>query len=55
MLRAAGVGAGDEVVVPAYGNAEVAEAVTLAGARAGVRRHRPGDVLPRRRPRSRPS
>ncbi|MFF2848657.1 DegT/DnrJ/EryC1/StrS family aminotransferase [Streptomyces sp. NPDC058001] len=32
MLRAAGVGAGDEVVVPAFGNAEVAEAVTLAGA-----------------------
>ncbi|MEU0054105.1 DegT/DnrJ/EryC1/StrS family aminotransferase [Streptomyces sp. NPDC006309] len=32
MLRAAGVGAGDEVVVPAFGNAEVAEAVILAGA-----------------------
>ncbi|MEV7195641.1 DegT/DnrJ/EryC1/StrS family aminotransferase [Streptomyces sp. NPDC093510] len=32
MLRAAGVGTGDEVVVPAYGNAEVAEAVILAGA-----------------------
>ncbi|WP_409239014.1 DegT/DnrJ/EryC1/StrS family aminotransferase [Streptomyces sp. PA5.6] len=32
MLRAAGVGAGDEVVVPAYGNTEVAEAVTLTGA-----------------------
>ncbi|MFF1381283.1 DegT/DnrJ/EryC1/StrS family aminotransferase [Streptomyces sp. NPDC058308] len=32
MLRAAGVGAGDEVVVPAYGNAEVAEDVVLAGA-----------------------
>ncbi|MER6037547.1 DegT/DnrJ/EryC1/StrS family aminotransferase [Streptomyces sp. NPDC001835] len=32
MLRAAGVGAGDEVVVPAFGNVEVAEAVTLAGA-----------------------
>ncbi|MCG7202234.1 DegT/DnrJ/EryC1/StrS family aminotransferase [Streptomyces arenae] len=32
MLRAAGVGVGDEVVVPAFGNAEVAEAVTLAGA-----------------------
>ncbi|MBW5425847.1 DegT/DnrJ/EryC1/StrS aminotransferase [Streptomyces sp. BG9H] len=32
MLRAAGVGTGDEVVVPAYGNAEVAEAVVLAGA-----------------------
>ncbi|MEU6538693.1 DegT/DnrJ/EryC1/StrS family aminotransferase [Streptomyces sp. NPDC047000] len=31
MLRAAGVGVGDEVVVPAYGNVEVAEAVTLAG------------------------
>ncbi|WP_167396254.1 DegT/DnrJ/EryC1/StrS family aminotransferase [Streptomyces bobili] len=32
MLRAAGVGVGDEVVVPAFGNAEVAEAVTRAGA-----------------------
>ncbi|MFJ6728370.1 DegT/DnrJ/EryC1/StrS family aminotransferase [Streptomyces sp. NPDC091281] len=32
MLRAAGVGVGDEVVVPAFGNVEVAEAVTLAGA-----------------------
>ena len=32
MLRAAGVGAGDEVVVPAFGNVEVAQAVTLAGA-----------------------
>ncbi|MFF8321357.1 DegT/DnrJ/EryC1/StrS family aminotransferase [Streptomyces bobili] len=32
MLRAAGVGVGDEVVVPAFGNAEVAEAVTRVGA-----------------------
>ncbi|MGW2492819.1 DegT/DnrJ/EryC1/StrS family aminotransferase [Streptomyces sp. NPDC001606] len=32
MLRAAGVGIGDEVVVPAFGNVEVAEAVSLAGA-----------------------
>ncbi|USQ89477.1 DegT/DnrJ/EryC1/StrS family aminotransferase [Streptomyces phaeoluteigriseus] len=32
MLRAAGVGLGDEVVVPAFGNVEVAEAVTRAGA-----------------------
>lgn len=32
MLRAAGVGVGDEVVVPAFGNIEVAEAVILAGA-----------------------
>ncbi|MGW5638161.1 DegT/DnrJ/EryC1/StrS family aminotransferase [Streptomyces sp. NPDC003832] len=32
MLRAAGVGVGDEVVVPAFGNADVAEAVVLAGA-----------------------
>ncbi|MFH8289933.1 DegT/DnrJ/EryC1/StrS family aminotransferase [Streptomyces sp. NPDC018059] len=32
MLRAAGVGTGDEVVVPAYGNAEIAEAVVRAGA-----------------------
>ncbi len=32
LLRAAGVGAGDEVVVPAFGNVDVAEAVTLAGA-----------------------
>lgn len=32
MVRAAGVGSGDEVIVPAYGNAEVAEAVVLAGA-----------------------
>ncbi|QUC63292.1 DegT/DnrJ/EryC1/StrS family aminotransferase [Streptomyces sp. A2-16] len=32
MLRAAGVGVGDEVVVPAFGNVEVAQAVTLAGA-----------------------
>ncbi|MFD4415023.1 DegT/DnrJ/EryC1/StrS family aminotransferase [Streptomyces sp. NPDC058475] len=34
MLRAAGVGAGDEVIVPAFGNVEVAEAVTRAGATA---------------------
>ncbi|AXE89064.1 DegT/DnrJ/EryC1/StrS family aminotransferase [Streptomyces sp. Go-475] len=32
MLRAAGVGLGDEVVVPAFGNVEVAEAVATAGA-----------------------
>ncbi|MBN0046406.1 DegT/DnrJ/EryC1/StrS family aminotransferase [Streptomyces actuosus] len=32
MLRAAGVGIGDEVVVPAFGNQDVAEAVTLVGA-----------------------
>ncbi|MEU9156881.1 DegT/DnrJ/EryC1/StrS family aminotransferase [Streptomyces sp. NPDC048417] len=32
MLRAAGVGVGDEVIVPAFGNVEIAEAVTLAGA-----------------------
>ncbi|MGC0329160.1 dTDP-4-amino-4,6-dideoxygalactose transaminase [Streptomyces sp. SAI-170] len=31
MLRAAGVGLGDEVIVPAFGDVEVAEAVTLAG------------------------
>lgn len=32
LLRAAGVGFGDEVVVPAFGNVEVAEAVVMAGA-----------------------
>ncbi|MFE9810178.1 DegT/DnrJ/EryC1/StrS family aminotransferase [Streptomyces sp. NPDC005227] len=32
MLRAAGVGAGDEVIVPAFGNVDVAEAVNQAGA-----------------------
>ncbi|MCX4979253.1 DegT/DnrJ/EryC1/StrS family aminotransferase [Streptomyces sp. NBC_00554] len=32
MLRAAGVGAGDEVIVPAFGNVEVAEAAAEAGA-----------------------
>ncbi|MFJ9426670.1 DegT/DnrJ/EryC1/StrS family aminotransferase [Streptomyces sp. NPDC101249] len=32
MLRAAGVGLGDEVIVPAFGNVELAEAVALAGA-----------------------
>lgn len=32
MLRAAGVGLGDEVIVPAFGNIEIAEAVTLVGA-----------------------
>ncbi|WP_338900265.1 DegT/DnrJ/EryC1/StrS family aminotransferase [Streptomyces sp. TG1A-60] len=32
MLRATGVGAGDEVVVPAFGNPEVAQAVSLTGA-----------------------
>ncbi|WP_217163848.1 DegT/DnrJ/EryC1/StrS family aminotransferase [Streptomyces sp. AC512_CC834] len=32
MLRAAGVGVGDEVVVPAFGNVEVAEAAALVGA-----------------------
>ena len=34
MLRAAGVGAGDEVIVPAFGNVDVAEAVAQAGAAA---------------------
>ncbi|MFD1307006.1 MULTISPECIES: DegT/DnrJ/EryC1/StrS family aminotransferase [Streptomyces] len=34
MLRAAGVGAGDEVIVSAFGNVEVTEAVTQAGASA---------------------
>ncbi|MEU9331967.1 DegT/DnrJ/EryC1/StrS family aminotransferase [Streptomyces sp. NPDC048290] len=32
MLRAAGVGVGDEVIVPAFGSIEIAEAVTLVGA-----------------------
>ncbi|MGY0491333.1 DegT/DnrJ/EryC1/StrS family aminotransferase [Streptomyces sp. WG-D5] len=32
MLRAAGVGTGDEVIVPAFGNPEVAEGVVQAGA-----------------------
>ncbi|GAA4820787.1 DegT/DnrJ/EryC1/StrS family aminotransferase [Streptomyces ziwulingensis] len=32
MLRAAGVGVGDEVIVPAFGNVEVAAAVAMAGA-----------------------
>ncbi|GAA2245228.1 hypothetical protein GCM10010145_10020 [Streptomyces ruber] len=32
MLNAAGIGAGDEVVVPAFGNVEIAEAVALNGA-----------------------
>ncbi|MFF6999607.1 DegT/DnrJ/EryC1/StrS family aminotransferase [Streptomyces sp. NPDC008313] len=32
MLRAAGVGMGDEVVVPAFGSAELAQAVSLTGA-----------------------
>ncbi|MER6807327.1 MULTISPECIES: DegT/DnrJ/EryC1/StrS family aminotransferase [Streptomyces] len=32
MLRAAGVGVGDEVVVSAFGNVEVAEAVAMVGA-----------------------
>lgn len=32
MLRAAGVGVGDEVVVPAFGDSEPAEAALLAGA-----------------------
>ncbi|MFE9679116.1 DegT/DnrJ/EryC1/StrS family aminotransferase [Streptomyces sp. NPDC006259] len=32
MLTAAGVGVGDEVIVPAFGNVEVAEAVTRVGA-----------------------
>lgn len=32
MLRAAGVGLGDEIVVPAFGNAEIAEAVVQVGA-----------------------
>lgn len=32
MLTAAGVGHGDEVIVPAFGNIEVTEAVILAGA-----------------------
>ncbi|MFI9615271.1 DegT/DnrJ/EryC1/StrS family aminotransferase [Streptomyces sp. NPDC052023] len=33
MLRAAGVGVGDEVIVPAFGSVEVSEAVSLTGAR----------------------
>ena len=37
MLRAAGVGAGDEVVVPAFGNVEVADAVTGRGGVRGFR------------------
>jgi dTDP-4-amino-4,6-dideoxygalactose transaminase len=32
MLTAAGVGHGDEIIVPAFGNIEVAQAVTRAGA-----------------------
>ncbi|MFF4755626.1 DegT/DnrJ/EryC1/StrS family aminotransferase [Streptomyces sp. NPDC002514] len=32
MLSAAGVGVGDEVIVPAFGNVEVTEAVALVGA-----------------------
>ncbi|MFI2436346.1 DegT/DnrJ/EryC1/StrS family aminotransferase [Streptomyces sp. NPDC018693] len=32
LLRAAGVGLGDEVIVPAFGNVEIAEAVTVVGA-----------------------
>ncbi|MEU0677838.1 DegT/DnrJ/EryC1/StrS family aminotransferase [Streptomyces sp. NPDC006172] len=32
LLRAAGVGIGDEVIVPAFGNVDMAEAVTRAGA-----------------------
>ncbi|WP_369195500.1 DegT/DnrJ/EryC1/StrS family aminotransferase [Streptomyces djakartensis] len=32
MLKAAGVGLGDEVVVPAFGNVEIAESVAMAGA-----------------------
>jgi dTDP-4-amino-4,6-dideoxygalactose transaminase len=32
LLRAAGVGTGDEVIVPAFGNVEVAESVVHAGA-----------------------
>ncbi|MBC9718269.1 DegT/DnrJ/EryC1/StrS family aminotransferase [Streptomyces sp. TRM66268-LWL] len=31
MLKAAGIGLGDEVIVPAYGNVEIAEAVVSAG------------------------
>ncbi|MEU2739845.1 DegT/DnrJ/EryC1/StrS family aminotransferase [Streptomyces sp. NPDC007095] len=34
MLRAAGVGVGDEVIVPAFGNVEVAEAAAQVGASA---------------------
>ncbi|MFF2516277.1 DegT/DnrJ/EryC1/StrS family aminotransferase [Streptomyces sp. NPDC058086] len=34
MLRAAGVGVGDEVIVPAFGNVEVAETATQVGASA---------------------
>ncbi|MFJ9739285.1 DegT/DnrJ/EryC1/StrS family aminotransferase [Streptomyces sp. NPDC101166] len=32
LLRAAGVGIGDEVIVPAFGNVDIAEAVTRVGA-----------------------
>ena len=50
MLTAAGVGAGDEVVVPAFGNVEVADAVAQGrGATVVFADIDPGDVLPRPR------
>ena len=48
-LVVAGVGPGDEVVVPSFSFIATANAAAYVGARAGVRRRRPADRQPHRR------
>ncbi len=50
-LRAAGVGPGDEVIVPAFTYVSTAIVAVYCGAAAGVRRHRSGDADALRRDR----
>ena len=53
-LLAAGIGPGDEVIVPSFTFAATANSVALTGATPGVRGHRAGPLLPGPRTRSPP-
>ena len=53
-LVVAGVGPGDDVVVPSFSFIATANAAIYVGARPGVRRRRPGDREPDRATPSRP-